>query len=239
MSGRRFTTGANPAVALLRVRLRFSRRGEGAALSHLKQIEGIRRALEAAGWPLARSEARKPKPRLSFGPAVSVGYESEAEYCDVELASRLDFAKAGESVSPHLPPGYTLLSVKSIPRFFPSLDETLNMADYRLRSALLADTRERWEAFDRADRFPVVKKKQDREEVVDARACVKDWTLEGEMLKMRLRFGPGRTLKPERIAQAVCGFEDRVVEMGGPGCQVRVFREQFYFEKQNGELVEP
>ena len=245
MSGRSWPSSQSPfgagraPLALQRARLRFSRHGAGALLSHLKQIESIRRALERAGWPLAKSESRKPKPRLSFGPAVSVGYESDAEYCDVELASRIDFAKAAESLAPHLPEGYALVGAKSIPRFFPSLEQTLNIADYRLRSPLFAGTRDKWEAFHRAASFPVVKKKQDREEVVDARACVREWTLTDDVLKLRVRFGPGRTLKPERIAQAVCGLDDRAVGMGGPDDQVRVTREQMYFEKQNGDLVEP
>src|SRR5205807_6635586 len=58
------------------------------------------------------------------------------------------------------------------------------------------------------------------------------WALEGDKLKLELRFAPGRTLKPERIIQAVCGLPDEQVEMGGPSCVLRVKRAQLFFEKQ-------
>jgi radical SAM-linked protein len=226
-------------VAIQRARVRFSREGAAAQLSHLKQIETIRRAIEASSWPAARTQAKKPKLKIAFGPAVSVGYESDAEYVDVELAARLDAAKAREELQKHLPPGFGVISVKSIPRFFPSLEETINAARVRLESPLLAGTKAKWESFWAAASFPVTKKKQDREEVIDARALVKAWSLEGDRLELVLRFGPGRTLKAERIAQAVCGLSDGQVEMGGPECQMRVRRLQLYLEKQDGELIEP
>jgi len=176
---------------------------------------------------------------VAFGPAISVGYESEAEYVDVELAARLEPVKAREDLQKTLPEGYGVVSVKSIPRFFPSLEETLNAARYELVSPLFVGTEEKWKQFAASERFMVIKKKADREEVIDARACVKTWTLEGENLDIVVRFGPGRTLKPERIAQAVCGLTDADIEMGGPECKVRVKRVQFFLEKQGGELVEP
>lgn len=229
----------NSPVAIQRARARLSREGEAAKLSHLRQIETIRRAIEASSWPAARTQAKKPKLKVAFGPAVSVGYESDAEYVDVELAARLDPMKAKEELQKHLPAGFTVISVKSIPRFFPSLEETLNASRVRLISPLFVGADEKWRSFWAAERFMITKKKETREEVIDARSLVKSWTLEGDTLEIVLRFGPGRTLKPEKIAQAVCGLADGQVEMGGPDCQVRVRRLQLYLEKQGGELVEP
>jgi radical SAM-linked protein len=226
-------------VAIQRARVRFAREGAASQLSHLRQIETIRRAIEASTWPAARTQAKKPKLKIAFGPAISVGYESDAEYVDVELAARLDPVKAKEELQKHVPAGFQVLSVKSIPRFFPSLEETINASRVRLQSPLLAGTKEKWEAFWAAQAFPIIKKKQDREEVIDARALVKSWALEGETLELVLRFGPGRTLKAEKIAQAVCGLADGQVEMGGAECQMKVRRLQLYLEKQGGELIEP
>ncbi len=226
-------------VAIQRARIRFSRTGEAAKVTHLRHIELVRRAIEGAGWPASKTLAKKPKLKVAFGPAISVGYESDAEYVDVELESRLDPAKAKEDLQRSMPAGYGVVAVKSIPRFFPSLEETLNAARYTLVSPLLSGTEEKWKKFSESERFMVIKKKADREEVIDARACVKSWSLNGDTLEIVIRFGPGRTLKPERIAQAVCGLSDAEIEMGGPECRVRVKREQFYLEKAGGELVEP
>ncbi len=231
--------GSQSGIAIQRARVRLSRSGPAAMLTHLRHIEIVRRAIEASGWPASRTQAKKPKLKVAFGPAISVGYESVAEYVDVELVSRLDPAKAKEDLQKSLPDGYGVVAVKSIPRFFPSLEETLNAARYTLTSPAFEGTREKWETFWASERFMVVKKKSDREEVIDARACVKSWSLTGDALDIVVRFGPGRTLKPERIAQAVCGLADADIEMGGPACRVRVKREQFYLEKPGGELVEP
>ena len=40
--------------------------------------------------PLAFSEGFSPRPKVSFGLALSVGYESNAEYLDVELTEPVD-----------------------------------------------------------------------------------------------------------------------------------------------------
>lgn len=226
-------------IALQRVRLRFRREGVASAQSHLQQIETIRRALEKSGWPLSKTEGKRPKLKVSFGPAISVGYESEAEYCDVELMSRLNIPTAHESLQPHLTEGFSLMSVKSIPRFFPSLDQTLNAASYEIVSPLLAGSKPKWDDFSKQERFMVTKKKESGDVVVDARPCVRAWSLENDRLLLDIRFGPGRTLKPERIMQAVLGLDDLQVEMGTANPSLKVKRLKLNFEKDNGEIVEP
>ncbi len=226
-------------IALQRVRLRFRRWGAGALLTHLQQIETIRGALEKSAWPLSKTEGKRAKPKVSFGPAISVGYESEAEFCDVELISRVNMATAPTDLQPHLPEGFALLNVKSIPRFFPSLDQTLNAASYEVVSPLITGTANKWENFMKQENFMVTKKKGNGDVVVDARPCVRSYTLDGEKLLLDIRFGPGRTLKPERIMQAVLGLDDGQVEMGAANPTLKVKRLKLYFEKDSGELVEP
>jgi radical SAM-linked protein len=230
----RFTNA--PPVMLQRVRLRFSRQGAGAEKSHLQQIDVIRRALREAGWPVSESQAKRPVMKISFGPAVSVGLESLAEYCDVQLSARMDFKKAQDDLSAKLPAGYHVMEIKSIPRFFPSLEESINLSHVTVESDLLAGSEPRWADFEKAVSFPVVKKKGDRDVVIDARPLVKSWALKGNVFEVYLRFGPGRTIKPERLVQAVCGLPEDACAVGTPACQVRVTRKNFYFEKDNGDL---
>jgi len=229
----------NPAVTLQRVRVRLSRDIDAAGITHLQQIELIKKMILASGWPIALSGSKRSRPRISFGPAISVGYLSEAEYFDVELASRLDLAKAPTSLAPHLPPGYQLIQLKSIPRFFPSLDQSLNMARYKISSKVLEGSRGHWENFWKKENFFVTKKKEDRDVVIDARPCVKSWDLVNGDLDLFLRFGPGRTLKPEKIIQAVCGLTDEQTRPGINEGELRVLRLQLFFEKDTGVLNEP
>jgi radical SAM-linked protein len=223
----------------LRVRLRFSRRGPAAAFSHIQQIDVLRRCLVKSPWPVSTTQGKKPKPKVSFGPAISVGYESDSEYCDAELRSRIDFAAAPADLAAVLPEGYALLSAKSIPRFFPSLEESVNVAEYEVESALFEAASPAWDAFAAKDRFLITKKKEDREVVIDARPVVRSWKLDGLRLTLQLRLAPGKTLKPERVAQAVCGLSEEQIAQGPTPGMVRVKRTHLYFEKDNGVLVEP
>lgn len=230
---------ASTVMPLMRARLRFAREGESAALSHLQQIDAIRRALENSSWPVSRTQAKRPKLKISFGPAISVGYESEAEYCDLELASRLDMGKAGGELSELLPKGYRLISVRSIPRFFPSLEQSINVGWYQVHSPLLQETLSLWENFWQQGHFPVIKKKAQGDVVVDAKESVRQWRLEGDCLDVQLRIGARKTLKPERLIKAVCNLPEEVVAMGTPACRLQVKRMQLYFEKLDGSLTEP
>jgi radical SAM-linked protein len=69
-----------------RVRIRFSKRGKVRFISHRDLARVWERALARASVPVAYTEGFSPRPKLHFGLALSVGYESEAEYLDVDLA---------------------------------------------------------------------------------------------------------------------------------------------------------
>jgi len=221
-----------------RVRVRLSRRGPATQLSHLGQIEVLRRGLQNSTWPVATSQSKRPKVRVGFGPAISVGYESDCELMDVDLHSQLDFKTAKGFLGNVLDEGFSVLDVKSIPRFFPSLEESINVVFYEIDSRFLKGTEERWKAFWDKKSYDVIKKKRDREEVIDARQCVRAWDLSGEGLNLELQFGPKRTLKPERIIQAICNLDDDQVAVAGPTPSMRVCRKKLCFEKQNGDLIE-
>ncbi len=225
-------------VPIQRARVRFSRTGPVVGLSHLQQIDTLRRSFEKSSWPTSRSGGKRPKLKISFGPAISVGYESDCEYCDIELVARLDLKTAKDDLGKNLPEGYSVLDVKSVPRFFPSLENSLNAARYVIVSPLLVGKQSDWEKFWSEKCFIVTKKKESGDVAIDARALVRSWTLVGDQLELVLRFGPGRTLKPERILQAVCHLAEDDVLMGGPACQLKIRRTHMYFEKQNGDLAE-
>ncbi len=223
---RRFTVA--PPVMIQRARVRLSRLGVGAERTHLQQIDLIRRSLKEANWPVKK---------ISCGPAISVGVESLAEYCDAQLSSRFDLKIGKEELARRLPEGYAVLDVKSVPRFFPSLEESINVCTVEINTPLLEGTLPKWEAFEATSQFVVIKKKAEKNVAIDARDRVKTWKLEGSRLELTLRFGPGKTLKPERIAQAVCEWPEDVCQMGTPQCQLAVKRLQFYFEKDSGDLI--
>lgn len=221
--------------AAQRMRLRFERRGIVRFVSHLEQIEMLRRAVRRAGLPLAYTGGFSPKPKVSFGPAVSVGHESDSEFLEVELVRRVEPAEVLLRVNGALPPGYHLAAAKKVPVFFPSLDSLVNVADYTICrdggwdndmdvqiAALLA----------RAE-IIIEKKKEKTVQRIDARPLIMALRPEHGALYLRLRFGPKKNIKPEKIVQELAGLTDDALKL------LRITRTALWIEKKDGSLTEP
>jgi hypothetical protein len=67
------------------LRARFSKLGKVRFTSHRDVARIWERALRRAGLPVAYTEGFSPRPKLSFGLALSTGYESLGEYLDISL----------------------------------------------------------------------------------------------------------------------------------------------------------
>jgi hypothetical protein len=70
---------------MARVRLRFAKLGKIRWTSHRDTARMWERAFRRIELPLAYSSGFSPRPKVSFGLALPTGYESVAEYLDVEL----------------------------------------------------------------------------------------------------------------------------------------------------------
>jgi radical SAM family uncharacterized protein/radical SAM-linked protein len=103
-----------PSPARERVRIRYAKRAPLTALSHLETMHAMLRALRRAGLPLAWSQGFHPKPKVSLGPALPVGVESEAEMIDVELCGALGADEVARRLGPRLPAGLPLLGVERL-----------------------------------------------------------------------------------------------------------------------------
>jgi radical SAM-linked protein len=68
-----------------RLRVRFSKFGKVRFTSHRDVARIWERSLRRAGVAVAYTEGFSPRPKLSFGLALSTGYESYGEYLDVEV----------------------------------------------------------------------------------------------------------------------------------------------------------
>ena len=82
------------------VRLRFTKRGKVRFISHRDVARAFERAFRIEQLPLAFTLGFSPRPKVSFGLALSVGHESDAEYLDVELTRAVDTERAARRRSP-------------------------------------------------------------------------------------------------------------------------------------------
>ena len=72
------------------VRLRYTKLGKVRWISHRDVARALERAFRVAQLPLAFTEGFSPRPKVSFGLALSTGHESDAEYVDLVLADAID-----------------------------------------------------------------------------------------------------------------------------------------------------
>jgi radical SAM family uncharacterized protein/radical SAM-linked protein len=218
-----------PAVE--RARLRFERKGIVRLISHLEQVEIFRRALRRAKLPMTYTEGFHPQPRVSFGPAISVGYESMSEYIDVELSSSMTIDEIKNIVNKSLPSGFKLLTVKKIPLFFPSLDALINIVEY---DVLHAVSQQIVDKFLSQEKIMIEKTKKNGKTIMDIKPLIKDIKLlDSSTIKIQLRVGPNNNIKPEKVVQAMCGLNDVETK------QLNINRVKLCIEKQNGSISEP
>ncbi len=114
------------------VRLRFSKHGPVRFISHRDVARAFERAFRIAELPLAFSSGFSPHPKVSFGPALAVGYESDAEYLDLELTRAVDLAWLAPAITDALPEGMDVLGIAALADRAPSLQESIEVLGYRV-----------------------------------------------------------------------------------------------------------
>jgi len=223
---------AKPAAC--RIRARFSRDAQAAQLSQLEQIKAFRKIAQDSGLPLAGSGGKHNLVKLSFGPAIAMGYRSEAEFVDIYLCASVAAAQALERLRAGACGGYAVLEVRKVPLNFPSVEALVNVAEYDIRGDFSHPPQPLEQFLERAGIIIEKVKPSGARESIDARPLIKSMRLESGAVSLSLRFGPKKNLKPERILQA---WLDRPVCADGAGCTV--IRKQLYWEDASGNLNAP
>ena len=91
-------------------RLRYSKTGMASYLGHLDVQNSFMRAISLASLPVIFSQGFNSRPKISSGPALPLGYTSEAEYMDILLFHQVD--SITEDLNKHLPAGVAVLEVE-------------------------------------------------------------------------------------------------------------------------------
>lgn len=119
----------------MRVRFRFTKLGKIRWTSHRDVARMWERALRRTSLPVAYSAGFSPRPKVSFGLALSTGHESVAEYLDVEMSTGLlDLASLPARLSPALPTGIDVLAAAVIDDRAGSLQEEVSSTAWELEA---------------------------------------------------------------------------------------------------------
>ena len=202
-----------------RLRLRFTKEGDAALLSHLDLLRLLERALRSAALPVSFSAGFHPLPRLQVGHALPLGVQGGGELLDLELGQVVPPLALVNALQPRLPTGIQLLTAEEVPLGQKSLAQLLEGARWIMGlcpesgatlpsqawqdagRAVLAAPSLPWEDTD----------KKGRPRKRDLRPLLKDVTLhgqEGAAVQLAVDVAidsTGSSLKPEQLRTILSG----------------------------------
>jgi radical SAM-linked protein len=121
---------ARPGGAPRGYRFLFEKIGAAALLGHLDLARELPRALRRSGVRLRYSEGFHPKPDLSFGPALSLGVASLAEYVDARLIDAPPIFELLARLASVTAPGLAFRDAIELVPGDPPISSVVTAADY-------------------------------------------------------------------------------------------------------------
>ena len=195
-----------------RVLLKFSRTGYVKYVSQLEQIDFFRRAFKRTNLPLAYTNGFSPQVKAAFGPAIAVGYESDSEYVDLSLTSKVEIETIKQEISRILPEGYTLLDAKYIPLRLPSIEGLINLAEYTVKGVKLEQSY--LDEYLKQDKILVTKEKKGKQTIIDIKELIKNIQIvDSNTFKIFIRFLPAKNMKLEKILQNLLKIQEKDVKI--------------------------
>ena len=116
-------------VAKAKVRMKYEKGWEVRFLSHLDLVRVFERALRRAELPISYSHGFHPHPKIAFGPPLSVGMTSRAEYIDMQFEQPYSWSMIN-ALNQVLPHGLVINEAKPIFGKTVSLSSTISQAEY-------------------------------------------------------------------------------------------------------------
>jgi len=221
------------------MRIRFSKRGPVRFISHRDVARAFERAFRVAALPVAFTLGFSPRPKVSFGPALAVGYESEAEYLDVECTDEVSTDDVAAAVNPALPEGMAVTGIAPLADRAPALQEAITSLAYRVTLDPVADDvlSGAVAAFLARHELPIEVTRKGERSVEDIRPSVLLLTLavgDAPTLELEVATKP-RTL---RVADVVAGLRTLQDEDAATLVEHRVVRTHQWIER-GGARREP
>lgn len=118
----------------MRVRLRYTKLGKVRFVSHRDVARLCERALRRVDVAVAYTQGFSPRPKLHFGLALPTGYESLAEYVDVDLAEEAEvpIEQLPAHLDPALPEGVDVVVAAALSRDVISLQQAVTSCTWRI-----------------------------------------------------------------------------------------------------------
>ena len=198
----------------MRLRIAFSKHGKVRFTSHRDVARIWERALRRSGLPVAYSEGFNPRPKLSFGLALSTGHESDGEYLDVDLdperVSDLDVSVLPALLTAQLPVGLTATAVVVGDRRMPSLQQAVDTCTWSIevRGVTPDAVRESIDRLLARDEVMVTRERKGKEVTDDLRPAVRSLAVDAPTEDgVRLIAELGTQPRSARVAEVLSALD--------------------------------
>ncbi|MCR5563534.1 MAG: TIGR03960 family B12-binding radical SAM protein [Desulfovibrio sp.] len=164
-------------VKAIQYRIWHTKQGGSAYLSQLELQAVLERALRRAELPIAFSQGFHPLPLISFGRALPVGVESDAEWFSLSLHTEISPEQLVNTLGRFLPPGITVCRVDTVTK----ANRTL-LSDFETYLLTLPAEKYLIEASDcfarleTSDSFNFVRDTKKGPKTIDIRPLLSSWT---------------------------------------------------------------
>jgi radical SAM-linked protein len=199
------------------VRLRFTKLGKVRWIGHRDVARALERAFRIAQLPLAFTEGFSPRPRVSFGLALSTGHESEAEYLDLVLAEPVELDARTARLGAALPAGLSVVGAAALEERAPALQEAVTCVEWRVEVAHgdltevdPARLRDQVDVALARSSLPTTRRRKGRDVVEDVRPVIRRVTVRDAapaVVEMELSTQP-RGAKPGEVLAAIGDLTD-------------------------------
>lgn len=192
------------------VRLQYTKVGKVRWISHRDVARALERAFRIAELPLAFTEGFSPRPKVSFGLALSTGHESNGEYLDLVLSHEYALDAVGPRLTQALPEGLVVTAAVPLVERAPALQEAVTAVEWTVEVGTAswepADESELRRAFESGlefDSLPVQRRRKGREVTDDVRPMIRRLEVTGgHHVQMELSTQP-RGAKPGDVLAAI------------------------------------
>ncbi len=207
-----------PAQGLLQgvpgttVRLRYSKGESLRFISHLEIQRELERSFRRADVPVLYSAGFSPRPKMSAGPALALGWTSEAEWIDVELAGTWLEQRLTDllhDLNTHVAPGITFTVAAAMPPKVESLVTGIELSTYVARfphpsfDTSLGMLTQASAAFMAAPSVVIVRERKGRRREIDIRPLVHEFAVvAGDEVVLRLTTASEQSVKPSEVLWA-------------------------------------
>lgn len=137
-----------PSAGQERYRAVYSKRGNARFFSHIDLIHVLERAFRRAGVEVAKSQGFHPKMLMTYGPALALGMEGQAEPMEFRAPFLFEGTAFMKRMNRVLPPGLRVTEIERLVPGAPSLSRvlkgavyTLDLRDHEIEETLAKDGR--------------------------------------------------------------------------------------------------